>query len=202
MVLDEGFASLTLSRISRVSGENVSAVRYYFGSKAGLVKALLDTIIYEVVLEVHEAPDAVVTKRPEAQLVQYEAEMSRPSEALRIWYDLLPAAVRDAELLARVHESYKTFFALHLEQVADSIGVEAPGREARGLAALLSALSDGIAMQAIVAPEHFDMKQVLATFEVLLEHGLPALMERPSSDQPWMDRMPCKSGPWKRRPSV
>jgi AcrR family transcriptional regulator len=175
IVLGEGFSGLTLSRISTVSGENVSAVRYYFGNKAGLVKVLLDSVIYDVVRGVDEAPATVVTRRPAAKLVQYEAELSRPGEALRIWYDLLPHAVRDEELLERVHDSYETFFKLHMEQIADALGADALGPQAPGLASLLSALSDGIAMQAIVAPEHFDMRQVLATFEVLLERGLAGL---------------------------
>lgn len=175
IVLGEGFGRLTLSRISSVSGENVSAVKYYFGGKSGLVECLLDTVIYEVVRGVDEAPETVVTRRPAAKLVQYEAELSRPGEALRIWYDLLPHTVRDAQLLTRVHACYRTFFELHVEQIAETLGTGRQGPRTAGLAALLSALSDGIALQAIIAPVHFDMKEVLATFEMLLEQGLRGL---------------------------
>ena len=46
-VLDQhGFAGLTFERIAREAGENGALIRYHFGSKAGLVSALIDTVIY------------------------------------------------------------------------------------------------------------------------------------------------------------
>lgn len=183
VVLEEGFGRLTLSSISKASGENVAAVKYYFGNKAGLVKVLLDTVIYDVVSELAVPEENLAAAKPSETLVRETRVLSQPSDALRIWYDLLPHALRDDRLLERVHASYETFFRLHLEQIAESIGSDSPSSRLGGLASLLSALSDGIAMHAIIAPTHFDMDEVLATLQVLLEHGLPALAESPRVEQ-------------------
>ncbi len=46
-VLDrEGFGGLTFERIAAESGENGALIRYHFGSKAGLVSALVDDVLY------------------------------------------------------------------------------------------------------------------------------------------------------------
>jgi len=180
IVLDEGFSRLTLSRIAKVSGEkNTAAVKYYFGNKAGLVHVLLDTVIYDVIGQLDVPEHEVRAGTPGEALAQEERILSQPSDALRIWYDLLPHATREPELLERIRTSYERFIELHEEQVAAAVGVASTGPGERRLAALLSALSDGIALQALIGPRHFDMDEVLATLQVLLDHGLPALRDQP-----------------------
>ena len=43
VLVTKGFAGLTLKAIAEESGENSAMVQYYFGNKAGLVTALIDS---------------------------------------------------------------------------------------------------------------------------------------------------------------
>ena len=45
-----------------------------------------------------------------------------------------------------------------------------------GLSMLLAAVADGLTMQALVAPPHFDVVVALRTLDVLVTHGIPALV--------------------------
>ena len=44
IVIRSGYADLSLRRIEKESGANEALVSYYFGNKAGLVSALVDTL--------------------------------------------------------------------------------------------------------------------------------------------------------------
>ena len=44
---EDGFSALRLQAISRASGEPKASIAYYFGNKAGLVEALVDSLIHD-----------------------------------------------------------------------------------------------------------------------------------------------------------
>jgi AcrR family transcriptional regulator len=43
----EGFRGLTFEAIAKEAGENPALIRYHFGSKAGLLAALVDSVLYQ-----------------------------------------------------------------------------------------------------------------------------------------------------------
>jgi AcrR family transcriptional regulator len=46
-VLDQhGFSGLTFERIAQEAGENAALIRYHFGSKSGLVRDLVDVVLF------------------------------------------------------------------------------------------------------------------------------------------------------------
>ena len=47
VLVAKGFSGLTLRAIAQESGENSAMVQYYFGNKAGLVKAMIDSVFRE-----------------------------------------------------------------------------------------------------------------------------------------------------------
>ena len=47
IIASEGFDALTLNAVSVASGENKAMISYYFGNKAGLVAAVLDSVIHD-----------------------------------------------------------------------------------------------------------------------------------------------------------
>ena len=47
IVADEGFEALTLKTVSERAGENKAMVSYYFDNKAGLIAAVLDSVIHD-----------------------------------------------------------------------------------------------------------------------------------------------------------
>lgn len=177
VVVTKGFAKLTLASISTASAENVAAVKYYFGNKAGLVRVMVDAVVYDEIKLLVSPPG----KHPEADglswLVQDTFILSEPGKPSRVLFELVPHALRDKKLRQRLQEYYETFYELHLEQLGAGEGGDAELRSRLGgLAILLAAVSDGLTMQALVAPEHFDMMTALRALDALFAGGIPALV--------------------------
>ena len=175
VILEKGFGKLTLANISRASNENVAAVKYYFGNKAGLVAVLFDAVTYDVVSTLAAAPDDRLSGSHLGRLAAETGRLNRPTAATRIFFDVLPHALRDPALLERLRSYYRTFFELHVEQLRAAAGVDPDSPSPLdGLASLLSAIGDGITLQAMIAPDTFDMREALAALDLLLQQGLPA----------------------------
>ena len=51
IIADHGFDALTLNRLALESGENKAMTAYYFGNKAGLIAAVLDSVIHDEYLD-------------------------------------------------------------------------------------------------------------------------------------------------------
>ena len=186
VILEEGFAKCTLSRILEASGErNVAAVKYYFGSKSGLVSVVLDTVLYDVMATLDAPPADRFTSQGFSRLTVQTAVVNQPSDALRILFEMLPYVLRDGELLDRLHSYYEAFYQLHLAQVRRearaaelcSGGASQPRASMEGLASLLSAIGDGLSIQALVQPDHFDFSETLRALDILLRHGLPSVSQ-------------------------
>ena len=183
VTLQHGFGGLTLSRISKASNQNVAAVKYYFGNKAGLVSALLDAVIHDMVDGLVSGLERVPQCEPAAKLAAETRALNEPSEASRIFIDVLAEAIRDKKLLKRVRGYNQSFFELHLEQLRDAYGLDAATHShLSGLACLLSAIGDGLTLMGLIAPDFFDMDEAIAALEVLLEHGLPFLVQSETTD--------------------
>ena len=178
VVMSQGFGKLTIARISQQSGANVASVKYYFGNKAGLVSVMIDTVVYAELLLLKK--QRKTTPRGEAALSQIAQEtviLSTPGVPLRILFELVPHALRDKKLREQLRNYYETFYELHLGQLGAGQDSDAAVRSrVKGLAMLLAAVSDGLTMQALVAPEHFDMVEAVRAFDVLLAHGMSALV--------------------------
>ena len=55
----DGFRGLTFETIAKEAGENPALIRYHFGSKAGLLTALVDSVMYQEAVELIEQLTAV-----------------------------------------------------------------------------------------------------------------------------------------------
>jgi AcrR family transcriptional regulator len=176
VVVTKGFAKLTLSSISAASGENVAAVKYYFGNKAGLVSVLVDAVAYAELLLLTRPPHKTSAATGLGRLAEETLILSVPGKPLKVLFELLPHALRDKKLRAQLRGYYETFYELHMEQLGAGQGAD-PDLRARmsGLAMLLAAVSDGLTMQMLVEPENFVVDELLQALDVLLTHGIPAL---------------------------
>ena len=177
VVVSRGFGKFTLASITEECGVNIAAVKYYFGNKAGLVSVLIDAVVYAELVLLMESKDVDSAASGLSRLAQETLELSTPGEPLRVLFELLPHALRDKKLRQQLRGYYETFYALHLEQLGAGEGAD-PDLRARmnGLAMLLAAVADGLTMQALVAPQHFDVGEALRAFDVLFASGFPTLL--------------------------
>ena len=106
-IMREGdIVDISLSELSCRSGLNSALVKYYFGNKAGLMKALLDRDMAAIVASV----DALLAKdmAPEAKLRRHLAAMIDTFYACPYLYRLLMRLIRESEAneARRIAEAY------------------------------------------------------------------------------------------------
>jgi AcrR family transcriptional regulator len=88
-----GFSALRLQAISQASGEPKASIAYYFGNKAGLVEALVDSLIHDanraLIIETEKLP--LGGERVHA-LVDGERRIVADTEYFRVFFEVLPHA--------------------------------------------------------------------------------------------------------------
>lgn len=156
ILAERGYAELTITAISQVSGVNRALVSYYFGGKAGLLAALVDTLFQDpevgLVEEIRSAREG--TERVEGFL-DWQRRVSARDRTNRMLYELLPHALRDPEVRARFAEEYRLYRAVD----ADCLGAaprELGEQELEALAAVSIAVVEGLGIQRALDPDGFD----------------------------------------------
>lgn len=175
-ILDEhGFAGLTFERVAKESGENGALIRYHFGSKAGLITAIVDTILYSEATGLLGllSPLPAGKERRDA-FARRRYEVASNPDAFRPFFDLLPNLLRTPELHPKVQELMKWYRSLDTWAIspADREGIDDSDLEI--LALLSVAVVDGIALQVQADPD-LDVKQAFDVWEQFVDQYLEKL---------------------------
>ena len=153
IIANDGFHALTLNSVSTVSGENKAMISYYFGNKAGLVAAVLDSVIHDDYIA---SQDRMKDVRPQdrcQKLIDEMRRMDSASEEFVVFFELLPHVLRDETLRARIALLYQWYWSLKLEWLGLPSGAGAlDDPDLLGLTQLLSAVIDGLAVQLAIDP--------------------------------------------------
>ena len=149
----EGFRGLTFETIAKEAGENPALIRYHFGSKAGLVSALVDSVLYQEATELIEqlTPVPAGDERRGALLTLHEG-LPVDVDAYRNFFELIPHILRDDELQPRLRELFDWYRKLDAWALKDAGEQEAPQHIAP-MALLTVAIADGIALQKLADPD-------------------------------------------------
>lgn len=154
IVAQEGFEALTLKAVSERAGENKAMVSYYFDNKAGLVAAVLDSVIHDEYLDSLDRMKDVTPGRRIPCLIEEMRRMAEWAEDFQVFYELLPHALRDEALRRRLAMLYRWYWKMKLEWLGATDGAAGlADPDLLGLAQLLSAVIDGLAIQTAVDPE-------------------------------------------------
>ena len=175
IIATDGFDALTLNAVSAASGENKAMISYYFGNKAGLVAAVLDSVIHDEYIASQDRMKDVDPKRRTQRLVEEMRRMDAAVEEFRMFFELLPQVLRDETLRRRIALLYKWYWSVKIEWLGitnPSDALEDP--ELLGLAQILSAVIDGLAIQAAIDPD-LDLANPYRIFHKMLEGSLSAL---------------------------
>ncbi len=154
IVAEEGFEALTLKTVSERAGENKAMVSYYFDNKAGLVAAVLDSVIHDEYLASLDRMKDVTPGQRIPRLIDEMQRMAAWAEDFQVFYELLPHVLRDEALRTRMAMLYRWYWKMKLEWLGMQNGTEGlSDPDLLGLAQLLSAIIDGLAIQTAVDPE-------------------------------------------------
>lgn len=174
LLVRSGYNSLTVEAITQEAGENKALVRYYFGSKNGLLVALTDSLIMETLSRARQRLAQTSDTHDRVSVITDAAEtILRDEASYRLLFDLLPRLLenpRMARQLAHLYRGYRDINARALW--GEDLGE--PPALVRRLAAMTVALTDGLAVQVLAEPGSIDVPGVLATWRDFLENALAA----------------------------
>jgi AcrR family transcriptional regulator len=180
---ERGYTRLTLKAVEEESGEYRALVAYYFGSKQGLVDAIIDSLM--------DAEDEALRGRlegieePEERvrtLIDEQRQISADWRGFRAFYELLPHIMRDD----RLREDLAADYAKSRELDRQTLAAGRPGSGSAGtggedlgkLAALSVAIVEGLAVQFAADRESFDHE---GTYRLWEDMVLAYLREKPQS---------------------
>jgi AcrR family transcriptional regulator len=175
ILVAEGFGGLTLRAIAQESGENSAMVQYYFGNKAGLVEAMIDSSFRDEQQEVAAAMSMVTNDELLPRFVEGLRTVSS-SRSFRVFFDVLPHALRNESWRSRMANAMDWYREIKLDWLGardERLPVEQ--ETLLGLADLMTAVVDGLAIPEAV-DDDFDMRRAYAVLELMLERSLPELL--------------------------
>jgi AcrR family transcriptional regulator len=156
ILAERGYGELTMTAISQVSGVNRALVSYYFGGKAGLLTALVDTLFQNPeVGPVEEIRSGMEGAQRTDAFLEWQRRMSANDRVNRMLYELLPHALREPEVRQRFADEYRLYRHVDADCLA-SAPRELSDDEAEALAAVSIAVVEGLAIQRAIDPEGFD----------------------------------------------
>ncbi len=167
-----GYHALSLESIATEAGENKALIRYYFGSKAGLLIALVEWLVRDQLMEMQ----AMFADLPEGAgrlhaLVEGNLRMVEDSTGYRLYFELVPNLLRDSRMRAQLAGYFAACRQLNLAGlVAD--GNADLSREAATLAAMTMALADGLALQRLADQHAIDFELAWSLWEGLVRQTL------------------------------
>ncbi len=147
-----GYEALTVEAVAAEAGAYRDSVRYYFGSKAAFIAAVVDSLSHDQSLSAVTETQAAV--------------------AFRDFFAILPHVVLDDDLRERVAALYEWYRDLYVEGLGDTTAV-GPER-LRRYASLMVAMTDGLAVQKLLDPDGVDLEPLFALWESMLRAGLLA----------------------------
>lgn len=141
-IYERGYAGVTLADIAAHAGVSRGTLVYHFGSRAGLLAAVMRRFTRTITVATRRALRLAVT--PEAKLRAFVDNQFYGVANTRRFYtvslDFLAAATRDPALMAVQRDFQRETLALDLE-LAQLAGPHGAGRRARQLRALVEGLS-------------------------------------------------------------
>ena len=175
LLVEGGYQEITLEKVAAAAGVNKASIRYNFGNKAGLIAALVDALMHgEFARMARTVPALPHGQRLEAA-IEAKRRMVNSTQAFRGFFDILPHAMREPELRQRIAALYPWWCEQNLTWLDLQDGVS--DDLLQGLGRLMSAVVDGLSVQAGLDPE-FDPDAALRALELLLSSAMPALEER------------------------
>jgi len=163
-----GFEALTVEAVAAEAGAYRDSVRYYFGSKAALVAAVVDSLAHDQSLAAVEKTRGLPAGAERVHaLVAGDRQLVDDRDSFRDFFALLPHVVMDGELRARVAALYDWYRGLYAAGIADGEGAAELGR-LRDLASLMVAMTDGLAVQELLDPDGARLDRLFRLWEELL----------------------------------
>lgn len=169
LLVRSGYNSLSVAAIGQEAGENKALIRYYFGSKNGLLVALTDALISQTLQSARQRLSGMPgTHDRVGVLVETMQSIAADVPSFRLLFDLLPRLLENPGMTRQLADLYEGYREVNLRALwGDRPGEPPP--VVHDLAAILVALPDGLAVQALAEPGSVNVPRALATIRDFME---------------------------------
>ncbi len=181
LLTEGGYSEITLEKVAAAAGVNKASIRYNFGNKAGLLAALVDALMHGEFAHMAQTVPALPHGERLEAAIEAKRRMVNAKEAFRGFFDILPHAMREPELRQRIAALYPWW----CEQNLAWLDLQGAGDDEllAGLGRLMSAVVDGLSVQAGLDPE-FDAGRALQALKFLIGNSMTKLEERAAEHRP------------------
>lgn len=177
LLTERGYLGITYQNVARVANVDKGSISYNFGNKAGLVAAVVDSLMHDECLALLEETEHFTGEDRIRLMADGLKRITLAANAQRGWFDILPHAMRDEDLKARLRALYAWFFAMNLRWLGLDPDVGENDPLARGLAAVIAATSDGLAIQVGLGVQS-DLDDAMSALEAMLRGALAEMRGR------------------------
>jgi TetR/AcrR family acrAB operon transcriptional repressor len=173
LLREKGFRGLTLEAITERAGENKASVRYYFGNKEGLLAAVVDSLTpREAVAEMVARADGLVPGRERVHEYLHGMKgLTDDMASFRALFDMLPHVLQQTHLRDQVAELYAWYRDLNCRMLGAG-ATASDRRQLKSVGSLVTAAVDGLALQALLDPDGFDLDSAFSALEELVAQYL------------------------------
>lgn len=177
----QGYRGISYEKVATEAEVDKGTIRYNFGNKANLLTAVVDSIIHDECLALARARAGRARQDTVRHTVAGIHRLILAGDAQRGWFDILPHALRNAELNRRICGLYEWWYRLNLESLGIPPERYEGGELERGIAALFAAVVDGLAIQVALGTS-VDLDASLAALERMLTATIDALPPSPEPE--------------------
>jgi len=171
-----GFEALTVEAVAVEAGAYRDAVRYYFGDKAAFVATVVDSLAHDQTVEAYEKTRGLPSGGARVHaLVEGDRVLAGDTASFRDFFTIVPHVLRDDDLRPRVAALYDWYRDLYVRALADGAGDEVRARLYEH-AHLMSAVTDGLALQKALDPGRVDLERLFALWERMVRASLEELL--------------------------
>lgn len=179
LLVERGFEAVTLEAIAAEAGVNKASTRYYFGSKAGLLSAIVDEIVLDECAAIaSEVGEGVSDQQRLDRFIENMRQMTRHVDGYSGFFDILPNAVRDRHLRTRLIYLYDVWYDWIVEWLGFKGADPQAQEELRSLGAFMAAVADGMAVQAMIHGRDYDPEPQLRMVRAFIDDARVRLRDR------------------------
>lgn len=179
VLAQRGLEGLTIEAVANEANVSRTLIPYHFGSRAGLVAILFDSLFHDLAVSVYGLAGPGGSLPTFLDWIKREAD---DVQSQHDFFELIVSALREPELQRRIATLYDDYRELTLEMAGVS---EPPSpdqappdpdrrRELAAIGSVLVAIEDGIGLQAALDPA-FDVDGALAMVTTMIGDALARL---------------------------
>lgn len=166
-----GYSALTLEAIAKEAGETKSLIRYHFGSKHGLVVALVEWIMHEYVMMQRRLTTESSGGDGVRKLSESLIPMMLDESTYLLYFDLMSNLLRDPEMRNQAAALFRSWRHFTSSLLVSSMAEGIP-KEVMTLTSMSIGLADGLALQLLADPKGVDVRQAMRLWEESLTYLL------------------------------